>query len=152
MKIRGMDKLVADLRKFPSEAKRASAAGQYAAGQEIMLDAKRRAPGEDGDLEDSGYVTKPVHNGSSINVEMGFGGKSEDYVVRQHEDLTLNHPALDGDSCKAGEAKFFSNAIAAKSALAKRIIADFVSGFIATRRIPTMPAKLVPTSPTELSG
>ena len=50
----------------------------------------------------SGYVTDPVVQGNKVTVEVGFGGAAKDYVVVQHEDLTLSHPV--------GEAKFLERA------------------------------------------
>lgn len=145
--VKGMDALRHKLQNYHREAAEAAARGQYAAAQEIMLDAKRRAPEESGDMALSGYAAAPNQNSRGQSVEMGFGGKSEAYVVRQHEDTSLHHPALDGDSTKAGEHHFFSNAIRAKSASAKEIVASFVKQFLMTGKLPPKAKRLVPTSP-----
>lgn len=148
--------LQANLLKFPVEAKRATERGQYLACQLIMLDAKRRCPSEDGDLEASGYVTRPSSTASNgRNVEMGFGGnnQTELYCVRQHEDLSLSHPPKypkpGAKAPKVGEARFFANAIAAQQQVVMEVMADFVRRFIATGRVPSWPAKMVPETPNE---
>jgi hypothetical protein len=151
----GSKKLEYALRRFPKDAAQAVARGEYLAAQLIMQDARRRAPKEDGWLEGSGYATRPDFSKQSVAVEMGFGGPSEDYVVRQHEDTSLNHPgekAIKKGVTKVGQAKFFSNALAAMDGVARDVIADFARRFIETGRIPSWPKKIVPETPEEENG
>lgn len=153
MVVKGMGKLKANLQRYSKDTQDATARGQYAAGQIIMLDAKRRCPKEDGFLEGSGYCTRPKAGSRGTNVEMGFGGPSSAYVVRQHEDVTLNHPGpkalAKGIPPGKGEVFFFKKAIDSQARVARDIIADFVRRFLAMGRLPSPAKKLVPLTPTE---
>lgn len=79
------------------------ATGAYLAAGNIMTRSKRLVPVDLGALKGSGYVTLPEVSGSTIKVELGYGGPAKDYAVKQHEDLTLNHP--DG-----GQARYLAQA------------------------------------------
>lgn len=144
MTLVGHKELLQTLRRLEFDAPVAVAFGMYEGMQEVMKDAKARAPKDTEAMAKSGYVTPPeVRAGSDIRVESGFGGMSEDYVVRQHEDMTLNHP-------NGGEAKFFERAIDAgrgnlMAAIRKHTIVFFKTG-------KTMPVKKeVPAGPWEVA-
>ena len=66
-----------------------------------MTKAKKITPVDEGVLRSSGHVQLPVQRGSSVEVELGFGGpagsgegqlKDVGYAVYVHEDLTAYHP------------------------------------------------------------
>lgn len=115
--VKGTKKLEQAIKTYGKRGKRAVGAGLYAAGSVIMKDSKRRAPVADGALRGSGYVTLPQEIGSGVLVEIGHGGAASAYAIRQHEDLTLNHP-------NGGEAKFLENAMNDKSKEAFRKAAN----------------------------
>jgi hypothetical protein len=136
----GYGRLVQDLRRVGDFTRAATAAGMYAAMQPVMLDAKARAPKDTLALSASGYVTEPRTGSQRITVESGFGGDSEPYLVRVHED-----PGF----AKTGETYFFRNALDAGHQLIRDTIVSFVRRFLKTGTVPPSAAKEVPTSPDE---
>jgi hypothetical protein len=77
-------------------------------GEEIMTDVRATRPGmgvpkEWGDLMRSGRVTGPFSKGPSASVNLTFGGVAAPYALRQHEELTWNHP-------RGGEARYLVRA------------------------------------------
>jgi hypothetical protein len=137
---KGYGRLVQDLRRVGDFTRDATAAGMYSAMQPVMLDAKRRAPKDTLALSASGYVTEPRMGSQRITVESGFGGDSEQYLVRVHEDP---------DHAVTGEPFFFRNALDAGHELIRDTIAAFVRRFLKTGTVPAAAAKEVPTSPDE---
>jgi hypothetical protein len=72
----------------------------YRKAWQIMGRSKEEfVPVDLGILKDSGDVALPEIDGNAMVVEMGYGGAAAAYALKQHEDLTLNHP-------NGGEAKF----------------------------------------------
>lgn len=114
----GGAKLRRALRGLAHNASRALGAGLYLEGNNIMADAKERAPLDLGTLRGSGYVTTPHTSGHETTVELGFGGPAKDYAVVQHEELGFLHP-------EGGEAKYLERAVDARSANAARNIGAF---------------------------
>lgn len=140
---KGWGRLMADLRRYPKQVGIAVAFGSYDAMQPVMLDAKARAPKDTRAMALSGYVAKPqMFSGGGTRVESGFGGDSEQYVVRQHEDTRLNHP-------NGGEAKFFQNALDAGTSQIKATIDKWVRHLLVTGELLPFPEKRVPESPWE---
>ena len=138
----GFKELYLKMQKLAEKAPVATAFGMYDAMQEVMLDAKARTPVDTGAMRDSGYVTAPeVNSNRQVSIEAGFGGPSQEYVVRQHEDTSLNHP-------NGGEAKFFENALDANHGLIMATIKEHVNAYLQSGR--TFPvSKRVPSSPWE---
>jgi hypothetical protein len=136
----GFGELYLKLKQFPEKAKVAVAFGMYEAMQDVMLDAKRRAPKDTRAMEYSGYVSKPKVTQHTASVESGFGGKSERYVLRVHNDP--NHAVT-------GEPFFFQNAVDAGEKLIKQVITTWVRYFIRHKRLKPLPQKQVPESPWE---
>ena len=138
----GFKELLHKMKRVSYDAPVATAFGAYEGLQEIIKDAKERAPKDTKMMAMSGYVTPPsVRDGAAVSMEAGFGGGSEDYVVRVHEDLTMPHP-------NGGEAKFFSNAMDAGRGNLLDTIKKHVTAYLKTGR--TTPAKkVVPASPYE---
>lgn len=145
----GLKKLQHSLRRYPKELQLATAAGMYAAAQKIMSLARSRAPigpspdpkgrsGHPGALRGGAYADSPTVTAHGANVDMGFAGLPELYMVRQHEDLSYRHP-------QGGQAKFFSSAVDDLKSETSAIIARYVNSFIKTGVIPSVPAQLVPT-------
>lgn len=103
-KVTGLKTTMGNLKKAGDQWKRAVAAGLYLEASNVMGRSKRLVPVDQGPLRASGYVTLPEESGSRVTVELGYGGPAKDYAIKQHEDLTLNHP--DG-----GQARFLSAAV-----------------------------------------
>jgi hypothetical protein len=140
---KGWGRLQVDLRRYPKQAGIAVAFASYEAMQPVMEDAKNRAPKDTTAMAKSGYVAKPqMFSGGGTRVEGGFGGDSEQYVVRQHEDTALNHP-------NGGEAKFLQNALDAGEAGIRATIAKWLKVFLTTGKLLPFPQKRVPESPWE---
>lgn len=141
-KLVGHKELIHKMRRISFDAPVATAFGLYEGMQEVMLDAKARAPKDTTAMALSGYVEPPaVRAGAEVTMNAGFGGLSEEYVVRVHEDMSLNHP-------NGGEAKFFERALDAgcgnlTAAVKKHLIMFFRTG----RTHPVQ--KKVPASPYE---
>jgi hypothetical protein len=128
VKILGSSELKATLKRLPKQFLDASAVGQFNGAQIVMQDAIPRTPLEDGDLRASAYVEDPRYSVHSAIVDMGYAGLP--YIARQHEDLSYQHPF--------GENKFLEKAINAKSGEANQAIADAVSYFLETGKMPKM--------------
>ena len=138
----GFKELMLKLNRVALDAPVATAFGAYEGMQEIMLEARQQAPKDTEAMAKSGYVAPPeVRQSSSVHIEAGFGGESEEYVVRVHEDLTMNHP-------NGGNAKFFSNAVDAGRGQLVSTIGRHVKHFLATGRTTPVPKK-VPAGPYE---
>lgn len=99
IKIKGMAALRAALKKVRADAHAAVNRAVYVAANEVMTEAKVRAPVDLGTLAASGYVTLPVDG----KVELGFGGAAADYALVQHERVEFKH--------EKGEAKYLENAL-----------------------------------------
>ena len=141
-KVVGYKELLHKLHRFSVDAPVATAFGLYEGAQNIMVDAKGRAPKDTTAMARSGYVTPPeIRSGADIRIDMGFGGDSSEYVVRQHEQLDLPHP-------RGGQARFLSNAIDAGAAQLMAAVKRSVMKFMLTRKT-SPPPKIVPSSPLE---
>ena len=141
IKVKGLGEITQALRRTSAGLPDAVGAGEEAAGQIIMVDAKRRAPFEDGELESSGYCTRAEVSGTgkTVVVEMGFGGPiSSAYALRQHENH-YNHPTK-------GERYYFVNAINAKRREAQQAIRAAMLFYLKHKR-PMPVSRVVPTSP-----
>lgn len=125
VQIGGMAAMRSALRSAGDRAVRALGTGMYLVGEEIMTDAKKRAPVDTGAMRGSGYVTPPDVRGTRVTVEEGFGGAAKDYVIEQHENLALAHPV--------GEAKFLERAMDAARTDAGTKIAAVVRGALGGR-------------------
>ena len=59
----------------------------------IMTDSKENfVPVDLGTLRESGTVLPPERSGSTVSVQMGYGGFAESYALIQHENLEFRHP------------------------------------------------------------
>ena len=140
----GVDKLIERFSLMIKKAPVAAAFGEYEGMQEIMIVAKERAPKDTWTMANSGYVSPPDVRGGESIIEAGFGGGSEEYVVRQHEDSELNHP-------NGGEAFFFQSALDDGEAALMETIARHVEEALSTGATHP-PAKKVPADPLEQPG
>lgn len=140
-KMSGGKEILLRLKQVAKGVEVATGFGTYEGLQIVMLDAKSRAPKETHAMAESGYVTAPSVSGGRVHIEAGFGGPSEDYVVRQHFDTGLNHP-------NGGEAMFFQNALDAHETDVTDAVARHVRDYLDTGRTQS-PAKRVPQDPNE---
>jgi hypothetical protein len=101
VKLKGLKEALAAIKAAKEQAHVAVAGAVYVAANEVMTDAKQRAPVDTGVLRSSGYVTLPTV-GSNPRVELGFGGAAEQYALVQHERTEFKH--------EVGEAKYLENA------------------------------------------
>jgi hypothetical protein len=83
--------------------KRRAAAALFERGEANMAIAKERTPVDEGVMRGTGHVADPVIEESEVSVTLAYGGPAEAYVVRQHEDLSLEH--------SVGEAKFLEKSV-----------------------------------------
>ncbi len=116
LKVSGSQALKDVLRRFPKGAKAAAAVAQLNAAHRILPIAQERAPYEHGTLEDSAYISNPNYSNHAVTVEYGFGGAAVPYMVRQHEDLSYQHPGEhtrtdDPGRAAQGQAKFLESAV-----------------------------------------
>ena len=85
IRIEGLDKLEARLKKSGVNAAKELAGGLKVEAERIMTAAKRITPVDQGTLRSSGHVKKPVISRKSAFVELGFGGAASDYAQAVHE-------------------------------------------------------------------
>ena len=116
-KVKGIDKLLAKLRRLGADIPKLGAGVIYREAERIMTDAKRRTPVETGALRASGQIQPPTTTPTTVSVAIGFGNSSTPYAIYVHENLRARHPV--------GEAKFLENAAtAARRGLDARLAAD----------------------------
>lgn len=81
------NELMVNLKAHTEQIKRDAAKGLAAAAENILAEAVRIVPLEEGTLQNSG-VTRI----DGLTAAVGFGaGAAAPYAVRQHEDLSLHH-------------------------------------------------------------
>lgn len=91
----------------------------YHEGERIMGDSKANyVPVDKGILRASGHVLLPqMESKGGPIVVMGYGGPAVPYALRQHEELTWNHPGQ-------GQPKYLETPAMRAAASAGRRIAD----------------------------
>ncbi len=132
----GYKQLFDKLRRLSFEAPVATAFGAYEGMQNMMVEAKENAPKDTHAMANSGYVAPPeVRAGADVIVDAGFGGRSEEYVVRVHE----AHPT---------QPFFFVRALDAHHKKIQEAIARHVTAYLQTGKTSPVP-KIVPAHPME---
>jgi len=96
--IKGIDKLVKAIRQAGDRGESEIGAGIFQEGEQIMTESKGIVPVLTAALKDSGIVEKPVRQGNTITVTLGYGGPAAQYAIFVHEDLTAKHTS--GQSAK----------------------------------------------------
>ena len=91
IRIEGLDKLEARLKKSVVGAAKELAGGLLVEGNSIMTAAKKLTPVDQGVLRASGHVQTPVIRKTSATVVLGFGGAAAAYALYQHEITDLSH-------------------------------------------------------------
>jgi hypothetical protein len=78
----------------------------------MFRESQRITPHAEGVLRASGVVRPPKVDGKKVTVELGYGGAASKYALRQHEDLSLNHPdPANPNSDPAGQAKYLEDPV-----------------------------------------
>ena len=95
VKIRGMNKIEANFKKYKVEAFKQIKDAVEDASFDLQGKSQRQAPIDTGDLRGSASTTVDVKTGN-VKGEVGF---NEEYALDQHESLEYNHP-------KGGNAKY----------------------------------------------
>ena len=95
VKIRGMDKIEANFKKYRVEAFKQIKDAVEDASFDLQGKSQRQAPIDTGDLRGSASTTVDVKTGK-VTGEVGF---NEEYALDQHESLEYNHP-------RGGNAKY----------------------------------------------
>jgi hypothetical protein len=91
--ITGTEALSAALMQTGPRFQQAAASGLFVEAEAIMADSKEHyVPVDTGTLKNSGHVQLPEIDGTTVTVQMGYGGAAEAYAVVQHERLEFNHP------------------------------------------------------------
>lgn len=135
-KVIGHKELIYKLKQLSFEAPVATGFGMYEGMQNIMVAAKAAAPKDTHAMAKSGYVAPPeVRSGAEVLVDSGFGGLSENYVIRVHQ-------------THATRSHFFTNAIDAGRNMLVATIQKHVDRYLKTGKT-TPVAKIVPAHPRE---
>jgi hypothetical protein len=92
-KLTGLAETQEALRAFGERATHELAGALYRQGEAIMAESKLEVPVDTGVLRSTGHVAVPVITGTAVMVEMGYGGPATPYALRQHEELTWQHPS-----------------------------------------------------------
>jgi hypothetical protein len=88
----GMKEFKKALHDMPETATKSVSRTLYQEGEKIMMDSKRNyTPWDLGALVNSGHVKKPTKKGSTVTVELGYGGAASAYAEAVHE--APNSPA-----------------------------------------------------------
>jgi hypothetical protein len=88
--IKGTKELERQLRRLGTNAPAALARELFTEASLIMTEADKIVPIDTGALRLSGRVEQPRINGSSVSVQMGFGGPSAAYAFFVHEAVGAN--------------------------------------------------------------
>ena len=114
--IEGLPQLRAALLKAGDLAPDALAAAGYEEMEGVMTEAKQLVPVDLGILRDSGQVLPPTQGPDGVEIVAGFGGAASAYTIRQHEDLSLEHP-------NGGQAKFLEQPMLERTKLMPKRLA-----------------------------
>jgi hypothetical protein len=97
-----------------------------------------RVPYEQGDLANSAFVEAPSYGSGSVQMEIGYTGE---YAVRQHEDLTYNHPGIDSKNpfmVAQGQAKYLESAVTESESKIKTAIRNAINKFLKSGSMPSI--------------
>ena len=94
IRITGLDKLQARLKKSGVNAAKELAGGLKVEAEVIMTASNRIVPTSPhgGTLKTSGHVKTPVIKRRSASVELGYGGAAADYALAVHEFPSKHNP------------------------------------------------------------
>ncbi|MGH7826043.1 MAG: HK97 gp10 family phage protein [Candidatus Binatia bacterium] len=101
VRIEGVDKIMANLKKLGPDAKRAAAYALTREAEELIVEAKKETPVDTGALRNSGHVQPATIAPQRVEVVAGFGGAAAPYAIYVHERTDRKHVV--------GGAKFLEN-------------------------------------------
>jgi hypothetical protein len=85
-----LDRFLAEVARLGRDLEPAIGEGLVADLKETVLPASQElVPVDTGRLRDSGFVNGPEIGGGAVSAEIGY---DTPYALKQHEDLSLNHP------------------------------------------------------------
>jgi len=73
------------------KAQRILSRAMYSEANTVLNQSKKIVPVDLGTLKNSGKVKKPVFKGSTIDVDITYGGAAADYAFIVHEDPNARH-------------------------------------------------------------
>jgi len=85
VRIKGAENLRANLGRLATLYPKAALGALYQEGQELLRQSKPFVPVDTGTLRSSGFVTRPVGEGSTQRVTVGYGGAAASYAAAVHE-------------------------------------------------------------------
>jgi len=94
----GLDILMALLNKGETTVTAATTMALNEEAQIMFAESQRRVPVKHGTLRRSGIILPPVVQGTSVLVQMGYGGAASAYALVQHERQDFRHK--DGQTWK----------------------------------------------------
>jgi len=126
VRVVGAKQVIRNMKAAGRRGRRAVGAGIYGFAGNVMTKSQKECPVDSGAMKGSGFVTLPTVGIRAIQCEAGYGGPSKAYVVRQHEDLTINHhkKTSKGDFQAVGKAKFLQDPVEASTAGGARQVAS----------------------------
>lgn len=89
--IKGKDVMQRAMRLLEERGPKAMGAALWKEGNAIMTQAKAITPVDTATLKNSGLVTLPEIQGTSVEVTLAFGGAASNYAVYVHEDPDASH-------------------------------------------------------------
>ena len=113
VKVTGVNQVIANIAKLSERAEKEVTKSVRDACLDLQGKAQNRAPIDTGDLRGSASTTVET-KGNSIVGEVGF---NTPYALRQHEELSYNHP-------QGGEAKYLENPLKENESQYKKDIQD----------------------------
>jgi len=88
----GIEKALAAVRAVGADVVREMGGALYREGLRIIAASRREVPVRDGILRSTWHVELPqVASSGETVVELGYGGPSAPYALRQHEELSYRH-------------------------------------------------------------
>lgn len=86
VKVSGVDRFERLLQQYGDKVAGALATALYEEGKMLLTDSKENyVPVDTGNLQDSGHVTEPRLDGSTLVVDVGYGGYAAPYALSVHE-------------------------------------------------------------------
>ena len=89
--LQGEEKLQAFLKSRPTVATKALAGALHTEAQTIREQSMRIVPVDVGTLRGSAHVTEPETKGTTVSVDIGYGGAASAYALVQHERTDYAH-------------------------------------------------------------
>ena len=142
MALKGVTEVLAALKTATDDVVHAVATGVYLEGNNIIGDAKRVTPLDFGVMRASLYCAEPVIEGGQVTCDVGGGGPSGAYIVKQHEG-DFNH--------RHGTRKFLERTLNNASATYVQNVGEIALQHIAAHSLPRGGAPTTPDNPQAMA-